>query len=123
MMGTCADFLKHARAVFQAHPVTEVALSDRHPSESGDWPPGWWRGPHPLTGLLQRHHLPPELWDLLPGPWEDADAPLWRLYPDGDSARAALSAACVAHGRSLAGLPPLPASLPAAPAGDAPAGP
>lgn len=115
----CAAFLEHAEAIFRAHPVTSVRLSDRRPVEQFD---GYI--------LLRRNHagseigLGDELFDLLPLSVEDDTEELCTGYPifrdferrraDGalyltpQRAETALSRACVALGRKRADLSPLP---------------
>lgn len=102
-----ASFLKHARDIFAAQPVTAVTLSDREPypasmkpewfwihsNESRDEPttiaePLWRRSR--LSGLNGRHHRA-------------------KSFNTPGAAREALSAECVNHGRALADLPPLTA--------------
>lgn len=98
-----------AAALFGCQPVTEVR-TDREPytaHETFDW----WdvsrlRGgmdSHPPSSLL------PEIWGLLEGGAICSVIGMehCREYPDEASAHAALSAALVAHCRTLAGLPPL----------------
>jgi uncharacterized protein (TIGR02996 family) len=100
------DFLACAGKVFSAHPITQVDLTDRTPrSDSHGF--NWCR----LSGLPRDSRLPDELFDLLQGgtlgrvglPYAT-----YRWYPSADDATDSLSTACVAQGRSLAGLPPLP---------------
>lgn len=112
-----------ARALFSAHPVTTVRLSDRDPMPSGDGAdgiggPDWvWVIDPDEDGLLSesdggyRHFLARAIWDELDGYITTPSARVRaRRYPDRDAARAALSAACVAWGRSLVGLPSLAAT-------------
>jgi uncharacterized protein (TIGR02996 family) len=104
-----AAFLAHAPALFAAHPVTEVRLSDVRPAQAyGPW---CWFG-HPDPSQDRPDVLPEPLWLKLDGPFF-VDFRSERIYgvqgydTEGE-AMAALSAACVAHGRQLAGLPPPP---------------
>ena len=90
-----------ARKLFARHPVTRVVLTDREPTT---WLHGGWTWISTATrwqvnNRNRRAFLRPELMEHLPAPWPCATA---------DEAVAALSDACVAWGRSLAGLPPLP---------------
>lgn len=92
---TCSidDFLAHAWEIFQSHPVTDVTLNGKEPEyDSGWW--FWWQLPG--TGGEQST-LPPQLAGVISG----------RPYPSHESALLALSSACVAYGRLLAGLPEL----------------
>ena len=90
-----AAFLGHAGAVFRSHPVTRVVITDAviHPSGGNDT--------YYLGGLGQ---FPSEYWGRL------------GELPTRTAVRDALHAACLDHGRTLAGLPPLTATRPAAPA-------
>lgn len=90
-----AAFLQHAEAIFRQHPITSVRLTDREPEP---WPSYYcWR--HTDDNHWPRHadELPMCLFRLLSGTTGETDADCHRH----------LSAACVAYGRSLAGLPPL----------------
>jgi hypothetical protein len=106
-----ASFLFHAADLFAAHPIAQVRLADKEARPAG--PAGgvaWTPTPAAATaryafqrlgarrGADRPSDLPPELFAAgLPA------------APFDTTARAdeALSAACVAHGRRLAGLPPL----------------
>ena len=106
-----------ARELFARHPVTRVVLTDREPQqwlpEIRGLPPGcanrwFWnvRGPDPSVPGYP-HYVPRGVqWSAvwLRAKWY-CDTP---TYDTADAANAALSDACVAWGRSLAGLPPLP---------------
>lgn len=122
-----ADFLRRARALFGAHPITDVELPDREPDQDPGSPyeewdapnrqwvgrPAacyWWKGgpgragPSYVPTALVRH------WPRvrhLPRPWHDHWVD-YLGYRDARAARADLSAAAVAYGRAQAGLPPLP---------------
>lgn len=120
-----ADFTEaNARAMFSAHPVTKVVLTDRTPEPNGDDRPGWlnWdrlRQDNPALvtlGCTERAaYLPDHLWRLLPSPEFRND--YWAHYRPADLAVPALNTACVTWARSLVGLPPLhaPACPPPAP--------
>lgn len=103
---SCQDFLAHAGALFGANPITRVELTDR------DWIPeledaDGVLGGGPPTGRVWvglagewwhwQHFWPAE---LFPG-W---DSNITRTFASAEEARAVTSAACVAHGRRLAGL-------------------
>ena len=101
----CAVFLKHAAALFSAHPITEVVLTDKEPLSDGGVGTYFGRAPGPpqnwywLAGGSRSSlawELPPELWH----PTENA-------FASGDAADEWLSRRCVAYGRKLAGLEPL----------------
>ena len=95
-----AAFLAHAEALFRAHPVERVVLTDREPRDLGyGW--CWYNGP----GDVAPDYLPIPIWRDNGG---DPDCTRWvRAFPE--DCRRALGLRCVAHGRELAGLPPLPA--------------
>jgi uncharacterized protein (TIGR02996 family) len=125
--GTCFDCFGTGRAkglaaaLFRAAPVTEVRLSDREPLRIFD---GWVLSRGSGGPEMTRHVIPPEVFDSIPavrgGPDERpeagwirsrnvvTDAPEELLFLTPDRAHAALSAAAVALGRRLAGLPELP---------------
>lgn len=86
----CADFLRHAEAIFRRHPVTEVLLSDclLTIADFG----GWVLANSWANGIDDRP--PPILRKLFGVPFARRDDLLTRV-----------SAACVEHGRKRAGLP------------------
>ena len=106
-----AAYMSHAADLFAAHPITRVRLADKQARPAGPAGGVEWT-PTPVApaaryafqrlgarrGADRPSDLPPELFaaGLPTGPFDTA-------------ARAdeALSAACVAYGRQLAGLPPL----------------
>lgn len=111
---TQADFLRHAGGIFAAHPVTAVTLSDREPDVragmrgiNDDWfdwfPPG-------TEDRYARARLSEDLWWALLRTRGVVREPYCLGHETRDLALAALSAACVAYGRELAGLPPLTAA-------------
>jgi uncharacterized protein (TIGR02996 family) len=103
----CADFLDHAEAIFRAHPVTAVRLSDRKPLVY-DGGRAVWNSPsryttdHPdvlpqiihagLRGFSRRHKP------------TAADLRLAKTYRSLEAATDALSESLVAHARKRAGL-------------------
>lgn len=96
-----ADFLTHAATLGASQPITSVTLSDVEVTTSLDPLPD--RGPYSIIFPI----LPVS--DSSPWPaWTKLRnlVPLWHI--DEASARAALSAGCVAYLRQEAGLPPLP---------------
>lgn len=111
---------RFARELFSRHPVVKVVLTDREPAEDH-------RGQDPVRMLEYLWRFRSHRWDrrsaVGPSAW-DVPPPLWpfafshrvysatRRYATRDAAASALSAWCVAWGRSLAGLPPLPAQTP-----------
>lgn len=107
----CDDFMRHADAIFKAEPVVEVRLSDKHPLPSPNeeidyrfqWMPVYHESyPHQvhweLAGLLDKDEVMKVTW---------ASGLLMYAYRTAEEANAALSDACVAYGRKLAGLPPI----------------
>lgn len=97
-----------AADLFAAWPITSVEASDREPLEDsyGHW---FWFKDSP--GPSGRDDLPPEVFTALGGylehRLENDDGLESKSYPTRDLARSAASAALVARGRHLAGLPPL----------------
>jgi uncharacterized protein (TIGR02996 family) len=95
-----AHFLASAKALFDRQPIIHVTLTDGQP----EWT--WDRA----SCFFGRGMLFSELFGRLCGDLHEGD-PRYahaKHYPSPPAALAALSAACVAHGRTLAGLPPLP---------------
>jgi uncharacterized protein (TIGR02996 family) len=97
----CADFLRHAGALFAAQPVEYVTISDKGPSRAGVDEAAWFL----LRGGTGEgpDDLPAELFDALPGGRYGrvygGDA---CLFTDAPAARVALSTRCVAYGREQA---------------------
>jgi hypothetical protein len=105
---TTRAFLDRAAALFAAHPVTAVRLIDRHPEPAPGGQVRWVDMPAGRARALAAG--PPRR--LAPGP--DVPPELFAAglprspFATAALADAGLSAACVRHGRRLAGLPPLP---------------
>lgn len=106
---TCEAFEKHAEALFLAHPITEVMLTDRSPSRqlsiNSDHPWYWEEHRH----LEENRCLPLAIIDLLTG-WKrrarrgelhGVPSTQQRFYVYKTDAIAALSPACVLYGRKL----------------------
>lgn len=105
-----AAFMENAEALFRAHPITSVTLSDRVPHlflRHGESPPfGWLISAH----YERRDTVPKRLYRCLPGGEKVSKKnllPATRYVSRGEW-DAALSAACVRLGRRLAGLPTMP---------------
>jgi uncharacterized protein (TIGR02996 family) len=107
-----AAFLAHAPALFAAHPVTAVRLTDRRASR------GVWfankgdddfirNGLEPADSNWLPWSVAIHLGESYVTPYPRFERHEWEQETPAD-ADAALSAACVAYGRRLAGLPPLP---------------
>ena len=112
----CESFTLDALALFAANPITSVVLSDRAAIDGTGWsrgtpvvrPRGGALRPRRLTDeQIERASIPSVIFDHLPGIDQYTN---WRDFKD---AHAVLSDACVAYGRSLAGLPALPTRAPA----------
>jgi uncharacterized protein (TIGR02996 family) len=115
----CDAFMQHAAALFAHHPITEVVLTDRRPITNavGLWPEmnnrrrgdraGWFA----VGNLAREWVLPIPLFRRLRRTGSLKASRLCRAWRTPDEALAALSAACVAYGREMAGLPALPAPL------------
>lgn len=96
----CEAFLAGAREMFERHPLSHVVLNDRHPVNLPGGRAMWLADGSP-GAEPQRNRLPSILFDQLPG---GAGSKTARLYDSSDDATDALSIACVAHGRKLAGV-------------------
>jgi uncharacterized protein (TIGR02996 family) len=107
---TLDAFLTHAAALFSAHPVEVVRLSNRQPhtgrfhSDDGS---GWefqdrrfWLWDHQRPNSSACNHLPYDLYERL----DRSVSPWHKQYLSEVDALAALSDACVAYGRHAAGL-------------------
>jgi uncharacterized protein (TIGR02996 family) len=96
-----AAFLEHAEAIFRAHPVVSVRLTDREPGASVP------NGFHWYERCGSENELPSDapqpIFKHLQGGNLDRPAGM-RVYDTRDEALEALSAACVAFGRKKAGL-------------------
>ncbi len=108
-------FLTHAAALFAAHPLTSVTLTDREPATGGTVTGsshGWWRATIGIdeSSGQERDLVPASLWEVI----QSRETPSrWKLFPTRLLALSALSFACVSYGRSLASLPPLNDNAPA----------
>jgi len=94
-------FQKHAPALFAAHPIERVTLTDIRPTPvtTDDERPEWTY----FIGTIDTgYHLPQEIYFQLWGEWRHSR----------EAALNALSQACVAYGRERAGLKALPRSEP-----------
>lgn len=102
-------FAEHAEALFRAHPIERMVLTDQRPLESSRF--AWFNHPVPSgTSQPAQHRLPDELYFRLGG-YDNrggAHPKNVRWYNTRADAESALSRACVAYGRALAGLAPLP---------------
>ena len=107
-----------ARELFSSHPVMKVVLTDRDPwtdAPDGGCDYGWWEeneyrihadGPNDpgnVSSWLFRG-----MWRANPANRNSDESGRWLTWDDDNIPPVELSAACVAWGRSLAGLPPLP---------------
>jgi uncharacterized protein (TIGR02996 family) len=104
---TLADYERHAAAMFAAHPVTRVVLTDREPFVANNGRYYWYKG-LPLKYLGKwpsaADQFPKEIYDLLlPESGYSPGRGMWST-DTRDAALDALSAALVTWGRSLARL-------------------
>lgn len=100
------DFMREAAILFDDQPVTTVRLFDIPSVAGGEGLSGW------AQSSFTRHGAG-TIWMRLQG-WACQTQDAVRLYRSEPEAKAALSFACVAYARSLAGLPALPTRAPAA---------
>ena len=94
-----------AASLFAAHPVTGVTLSDREPYR---WVGCFYWGRETWGDAADA--IPDELFLRLPDHGLSSNPESMRGFYTHSAALAALSAACVAFGREVAGLPPLAGS-------------
>ena len=106
----CAAFMRHARAIFSAHPVTRVVLTDKRPDWDVHTMPSWtwWQSGGDGSRPDDEYALPVELFDRLKASacvdWGD----LRKSFLESEQeAFDALSESCVAYARELVGLPAL----------------
>lgn len=92
-----------ARELFAAHPLTKCVLTCREPWALDTTNVAWWQSG---VQVENRASLPAPLYRLLCG---GKGAFGGMTYPTRDDALTALSDACCAYGRALAGLRPLTA--------------
>jgi uncharacterized protein (TIGR02996 family) len=109
--GPCHLFMRHALEMFTAHPITEVALTDRRPlvgvRGDGEAAGVWLKASANERRTDDGSHLPDVLFNCL----------IETMFPGGAAACSgrtarhsfeSLPVACIRYGRILAGLPPLP---------------
>lgn len=110
-----AEFLRHARGLALAAPITEVRLTGKAPArlnDSGSDKPFGWYDQDLLDGAFpgegpHEYGLPRKIFDLLPDPilnYNERPAGLNR-YKTSDESVEVLARALVNHARDLAGLP------------------
>lgn len=95
-----ADFLEHAAAIFSQHPVTSVRLTDKEPYNLGSttWAYAWFREG---VQVETASNLPQAIFNELTASHKEYGG---KMHQTSEDAHNALSAACVAYGRSLATL-------------------
>jgi uncharacterized protein (TIGR02996 family) len=99
----CAAFLEHAQAIFAAHPVTEVTLTDKRPDHEIGRYRIWWYDDSNGNYPNAPDYLPMELFHALPGTIKNSG----KHFSSEESAMDWLSVRCVAFARKLVNLPPL----------------
>lgn len=103
-----ADFMEHAPALFAAHPIEFVTLTDRRPVCFPVRMEYAWHSNPSLDETSQCHwQLTYDLWALLGACRVKGTHKNLKVYTSEKRALDALSAACVRYGRSLVGLPAL----------------
>jgi uncharacterized protein (TIGR02996 family) len=102
-----------ARELFERHPLTRIVLTDKKPSpmQLGDLI-GFYglqdRQYETTTQSRELDSIPNSIALHMTGTHNRVDSvDSWRWYKSESAALSALSDACVAYGRNLAGLPPL----------------
>lgn len=110
-----AAFMAAAKGLFSVHPIETVVLTDREPEGFQEETPWWWfmAGELTIRESDDPSVLPDALWrvfhDHPPYSTSSIRRTLGWEFATRDEAVSALSEACVAYGRGLVGLPPLPA--------------
>lgn len=108
-----------AETLFKSHPITRMELTDRRPENDGDestettfvrWLTDRRPVEHQTTSSADERRIPLALARLMPRSSRGGEY-LFQ-YPNLEAAFDAISTACVAYGRRLAGLPPLPTPTP-----------
>lgn len=107
---TLADFERHAAAIFSAHPVEEVALTDRRPHWDGSGYCWYDQDRNNPQGVPSRANLTMSLLKIVASA-ADQEPIRWVRFNSVADALAALSRACVEYGRSLV-KPKLPTLRP-----------
>ena len=106
MKSFMADDWRLAGQLFSGHPITAVTLTCRTPNGGGD--EAWWSRSDKDAADDPPWWIPRRLFGLMEYDPAITDRPdMNRSYPQEKGALLALSDACVALGRELAGLPPL----------------
>lgn len=100
----CDAFVRHAASLFRAHPIEAVTLTDREPRHRPVSDTYYWAylSHNDVSETADRYVLPACLRVATQRQTERG------AFDSQALARAALSLACVLHGRKLADLPPLP---------------
>lgn len=98
----CEAFMRHAGALFANHPIAEVELTDRRCGGRAGLA-AWREADRLFTAETFPFAVPSPVFRHLPRRAGDSDK--WRDYDEAGEGVRALSAACVAYGRWLAGLP------------------
>ena len=104
---TLSQFMEHAKSLFSAHPVTAVILADRHPH---DWTDDF---EIPNRGVFSWYT--DSIFAAASLPFEVMGRRGESDHNTREEALDWLSARCVAYGRYLAGLPPLPGTAAGSP--------
>lgn len=105
------EFMGHAAAIFSVHPIERVTLTDRAPTtgvfhriEEPNWHlqgKRYWLWDMLRDGWVARHGLP---WEIVRNLPRGVGATGSYQYLSQEDALTAATQACVAYGRSLAGL-------------------
>lgn len=98
-----------ARAIFSTQPVERVVLGDVRDYWNGAGHTLYLQGrSRPDPSVPPSVELPDRIFNLLGGHMPGRGGNRWKSWPSAEALRNSLSTACVAWGRELAGLPPLP---------------
>ncbi|WP_020472329.1 TIGR02996 domain-containing protein [Zavarzinella formosa] len=109
----CRDFMERAGELFAIHPISHVMLTDKQPAaplittEAVAFYDQQHISPNNPARRTEPDDLPTILFKGLE--FSSVEEPgYWKMWRRADIAMEALSRRCVAHGRELAGLAPLP---------------
>lgn len=103
---SCKDFMTHAKGLFSSHPIIEVAFTDKMPLRGDSWFNQRGVKEMGLNNFDPQSDLPEEIFSKFAAIGVNHCGSTIVTLNESEQGYA-LSRACVAYGRELAGLPPL----------------